>query len=332
MKNMHQHQSEQTMNRTGGRRLLLLIMAAVLLASLLASCGKKEAVKQVGILQLVQHESLDAAREGFIAALAKAGYEDGKNIKIDYQNASNDQANLKSMAERLVRDSDLVFAITTPAAQTVVNLEPKIPVVFAAVTDPVSAGLVDSLDKPGRAVTGASDMAPIDVQIELLLSLKPMDTIGLLYNAGEPNSVVQVEEAKMLLEAAGKTVVEMSAASTNDVSQVTQNLVAKVDGIYIPTDNTMASTATTIGEITKEAGIPSVCGSVEQVANGGTATVGINYTHNGEIAGEKAVEILKGKDASTIAVSLDSDVTLVVNKENAEAVGVDPDSIVVPAR
>jgi len=312
--------------RTAGSVLIVLL----LLFAVTACSGGKDDMTKIGILQLVQHESLDAAREGFINGLKEAGYEDGKNIKIDYQNASNNQADLKSMAERLVRDSDLIFAITTTAAQTVVNLEPKIPIVFAAVTDPVAAGLVESLEAPGRAVTGASDMAPIDQQIKLLLSIKPMDTVGLLYNAGEPNSVVQVEEAKRLLEAAGVDVVEMSAASTNDVAQVTQNLVARVDGIYVPTDNTMASTAVTIGEITTEAKIPAVHGSVEQVQNGGLATIGLNYTNNGEIAAAKAVEILKGKDASTIPVGIDTDVTLFVNREVAVAIGLDPDAIVIP--
>lgn len=317
-------------HHTGKLRIVALLLALLIASIAIASCKSDDKVPTIGILQLVQHESLDAAREGFIEGLKEAGYEDGKQIKINYQNASGDQANLKSMAERLVRESDLLLAITTPAAQTVVNLEPKIPVLFAAVTDPVGAGLVESMEKPGKNVTGASDMAPLDKQIELLLSVKPMQTIGLLYNSGEANSVVQIEEAKRLLEAAGKDIVEMAVTTTNDVAQITQNLVARVDGIYIPTDNMIASTAATVGEILKDAKIPSVHGSVEQVENGGLCTIGINYKHNGQLAAEKAVQILKGGKASEIPVSVDTDTTLVVNEDMAKALGIDPASIKLP--
>lgn len=289
-------------------------------------------VINIGILQLVQHGSLDAARIGFIEKLEEEGYVDGDNIKINYMNASGDQANLTSMSERLIRENDLVFAIATPAAQTLVNMEPSIPILFAAVTDPVDAGLVESLENPGREVTGASDLAPIDLQVKLLLSLAPMEKVGLLYNAGEPNSVVQIELAKQTLEEAGVEVVEMTAASTNDVAQATQNLVARVDGIFVPTDNTMATAAVTIGEICKEAKIPLVESSIEQVQAGGTATLGINYKNNGEIAGAMAAEILRGKAASSIPVSIDSETELVINDDVAIAIGLDPTTIEMPTK
>lgn len=289
-------------------------------------------VINIGILQLVQHDSLDAARIGFIEKLEEEGFVDGENIKITYMNASADQANLNSMSERLIRENDLVFAIATPAAQTLVNMEPSIPILFAAVTDPVDAGLVESLEKPGREVTGASDLAPIDLQVKLLLSLAPMEKVGLLYNAGEPNSVVQIELAKKTLEEAGVEIVEMTAATTNDVAQATQNLVARVDGIFVPTDNTMATAAVTIGEICKEAKIPLVESSIEQVLNGGTATLGINYKNNGEIAGAMAADILRGKAASSIPVSIDSKTELVINEEVAKAIGLDPAKIEMPTK
>ncbi|MDI9461362.1 MAG: ABC transporter substrate-binding protein [Saccharofermentanales bacterium] len=288
-------------------------------------------VIKIGILQLMAHESLDSACTGFLDRLAETGYRDGENISVIMQNAFGEQANLKSMAEKLLRECDLVLAITTPAAQTVVGLSPSIPVLFTAVTDPIDAGLVETLEQPGREVTGTSDQAPVDRQIDLLLSLKEMSHIGLIYNAAEPNSVLQAAEAEAQIEKAGKKVVAVTVASTNDVQQAMTTLVTKVDGIYIPTDNTMASTAAASGMIAQEAGIPIVAGSIDQTAVGGTATIGISYYDLGRQTADQALKILTGeKKASEIAVGFADNLELFVNQEYAVAIGIDPDSITIP--
>lgn len=288
-------------------------------------------VIKIGILQLIAHESLDSACTGFLDRLAETGYRDGENISVIMQNAFGEQANLKSMAEKLLRECDLVLAITTPAAQTVVGLSPSIPVLFTAVTDPIDAGLVETLEQPGREVTGTSDQAPVDRQIDLLLSLKEMSNIGLIYNAAEPNSVLQAAEAEAQIEKAGKKVVAVTVASTNDVQQAMTTLVTKVDGIYIPTDNTMASTAAASGMIAQEAGIPIVTGSIDQAEVGGIATIGISYYDLGRQTADQALKILTGeKKASEIAVGFADNLELFVNQEYAVAIGIDPNSITIP--
>lgn len=308
-----------------------VLVALSLVLGLTGCHSKKVNVTKIGILQLVQHDSLDDIREGFIAKLAAEGYVDGENIQIDYLNASNDQANLNSMSERLVRENDLVFAIATRAAQTVVNMKPDIPVIFGAVTDPVDAKLVEALDKPGEKVTGASDLAPIAQQIRLLLSLKPgIDKVGLLYNTSEPNSVVQINIAKATLAAAGVEAVEMTVTSTNEVPQMAQNLIARVDGVFVPTDNTVATAIVLIGEMCKEAKIPLVPAWIEEGDTGGVATVGIDYVSHGEICGEMAVQVLKGAAPSAMPVRVDNKATLVINEVVAEAIGIDPATITLP--
>jgi putative ABC transport system substrate-binding protein len=285
---------------------------------------------RIGILQLITHESLDAARQGFMDKLAEEGYEDGGKIVVDLQNAFGDQANLRSMGEKLVRESDLLLAISTPAAQTIVGLEPDIPVLFTAVTDPVDAGLVESIEAPGKDVTGTSDQAPVDQQIALLLSLKEMENVGLIYNAGEPNSVLQAKEAKDAIEKAGRDVVEITVASTNDVQQAMTTLVSKVDGIYMPTDNTLASTAVTSGQIARDAGVPIVAAAIEHAEVGGTATIGISYYDLGVRTAEQAIEIINGKKASEIAVEYAENLELYINEDYAKAIGLDPDAITIP--
>jgi len=287
----------------------------------------------VGILQVVQHESLDAAYKGFKEGLAEGGYTEEKNITFDYQNAQNNQDNLKSMSEKLVKEKpDLLLGIATPSAQSLANETQDIPIVITAVTDPVAAKLVKSEKEPGGNVTGTTDMVPIKKQIDLLLNIVPdAKTIGIMYNAGELNSKIQADLAEKELKEAGVAVKVLTANTTNDVQQVTTSLAKDVDGIYIPTDNTFASAATIVGEVAKETKTPIVAGSVEQVEQGGLATYGIDYEALGKQTGIMAAKILDG-DAkpSTTAIESANDLKLTVNKEMAEALGIDPDSIKLP--
>lgn len=289
--------------------------------------------KTVGILQLVEHGSLDAAYEGFKEGLAEGGYKEGENLTLEYQNAQNSQDNLKSMSEKLVKNSpDLLLGIATPAAVSLANETTDIPIVVTAVTDLVEAKLAESNEAPGRNITGTSDMVPIDKQIQLLLSIVPdAKTIGIMYNAGEANSKIQADLAEKALKDAGVDVKVLTANTTNDVQQVTTSLAKDVDGIYVPTDNTFASAAAVVGEVAKETKTPIVAGSVEQVEDGALATFGIDYKSLGKQTGELAAKILDGDEKpATTPVETANKLELVVNQKMATALGIDPESIVAP--
>lgn len=292
-----------------------------------------QTVKHVGVLQVVQHPSLDKAYEGFKKGLKEEGYVEGKNLKIDYQNAQNSQDNLKSMGEKLVNEkSDLILGIATPAAQSVANATQDIPTVVTAVTDLKAAKLVNSDAKPGRNVTGTTDMVSIDKQIKLLLSIVPKaKTIGVMYNAGEANSKIQADLAIKALKKAGVKVLVKTANTTNDVQQVTETLAGKVQGIYVPTDNTFASASSIIGKVVKEKKIPLVAGSTDQVKTGGLASIGIDYEKLGEQTGKMAAKILAGKaKPANMPVEKANELKLVVNHKMAKALGIDPKTIKAP--
>ena len=317
------------------------LMAGLSLAGLLLLGGcsnNKKAdnssnVKHVGVLQVVQHPSLDKAYKGFKKGLKEEGYVEGKNLKIDYQNAQNNQDNLKSMSEKLVNEkSDLMLGIATPAAQSLANASQDIPIVVTAVTDLKAAKLVKSDAKPGKNVTGTTDMVSIERQIKLLLSIVPnAKTIGIMYNAGESNSKIQADLATAVLKKAGVKVLIKTANSTNDVQQVTETLASKVDGIFVPTDNTFDSAADVVGKVVKEKKVPLVASSVDQVKTGGLASIGIDYELLGEQTGKMAAKILAGKaKPADMPVEKAHDMKLVVNKKMAKALGIDPKSIKAP--
>ena len=317
------------------------LMAGLSLAGLLLLGGcsnNKKAdnnsdVKHVGVLQVVQHPSLDKAYKGFKKGLKEEGYVEGKNLKIDYQNAQNNQDNLKSMSEKLVNEkSDLMLGIATPAAQSLANTSQDIPIVVTAVTDLKAAKLVKSDAKPGKNVTGTTDMVSIERQIKLLLSIVPQaKTIGIMYNAGESNSKIQADLATAALKKAGVKVLIKTANSTNDVQQVTETLASKVDGIFVPTDNTFDSAADVVGKVVKEKKVPLVASSVDQVKTGGLASIGIDYELLGEQTGKMAAKILAGKaKPADMPVEKAHDMKLVVNKKMAKALGIDPKSIKAP--
>ncbi|WP_167593962.1 ABC transporter substrate-binding protein [Carnobacterium divergens] len=318
------------------KKIAIASLTGLVALGLLAGCtggnSKSENKKEVkvGVLQYMEHNSLDQARKGFVAELKDAGYEEGKNMTLDYQNAQGDQSNLKSMSERLVKNkNDVILAIATPAAQSVVNETTTLPVLFTAVTDAVSAGLVTSNEKPGGNVTGTSDVVPIDEQTDLLLSIVPeAKTVGIIYNASEKNSEIQSKLAKKALEKSGVKVKEVTVSSTNDVQQVMTSLAKQVYGIYIPTDNTLAKTMSTVGEIAEAAKIPVIAGSTDMVEEGGLATYGINYEKLGRQTGKLAVKILKGEaKPEELSIETSKNLELVVNQKMAKALEIDPASI-----
>ncbi|MEG1863483.1 MAG: ABC transporter substrate-binding protein [Oscillospiraceae bacterium] len=311
------------------KKIIALTLTATLMVSLTA-CGTKEDDQpkeektKIGILQLLEHPAMDMAKEGFIKALEENGYAQGENLEIDFQNAQNDQSNLYTMSQRLVGDKNsLVLAIGTGAAQSLASLTKEMPIVITAVTDPVDAGVVTSLEIPGTNVTGTTDAAPIKEQIELLAQLtENCKKIGVLYTSSEDNSVLQARQAKEIINGLGYEYVEQTITSAGDVQQATQSLVDKCDGIYIPTDNTLAAAMALVGNIVKESKTPVVCGDTSMTLTGGLATLGLNYYNLGYQTGEIAMRILKGEDPSKIAVEAQKSYDYVVSKEMAQALDI----------
>ena len=324
------------MNATLTRRAVLKLLGGLSALSIvpagLSACtgggsgsqGQGGGSRKIGVLQLTEHPALDASNKGFVDALDEAGI----TYNIDQQNAQNDQSACQTIAHKLVNDgNDLILAIATPAAQAVAGATDEIPIIGTAITDFASAGLVQSNDKPGRNVTGSSDLTPVADQFDLLVKLLPQaKTVGVLYCTAESNSDVQVKLADQAAANHGLKLVRYSVSSSNEIQQVVESMVGKVDVVYTPTDNTIAAGMTTVTMITNDNKLPTICGEEGMVDNGGLATYGINYEELGKLAGQMAVKILKGesKPADMAIEHLDaSKCTLKTNEETAKKLGID---------
>ncbi|HEL1567576.1 TPA: ABC transporter substrate-binding protein [Streptococcus suis] len=316
------------------KKLATISVASMGLLTLAACSSSSEQassdVVKVGVLQYMEHESLTAAREGFVAELEANDYKEGEKLVLDYQNAQGDQANLQTISEQLTDGNDIVLAIATPSAQSLATVSTETPIVFTAVTDPLSADLVESIEKPGGLLTGTSDQAPIDKQVELLGQAVPdAKTVGILYTTSERNSEVQVEQAKELLEKAGYKVVVKGITSSNEVQDATTSLMKDVDALFIPTDNTVASTMTMIGELSVEHKVPVIGGSTDMVDEGGLLTYGTNYEALGRQTAKMAIKIIEGANVSETAVEYPETVSLHVNEEMAQKLGIDTSKLAV---
>ena len=281
----------------------------------------------IGVIQYVQHGSLDEAYQGFVDGLAEAGYVEGENLTLNFQNASGEVSNCQQICDVFANsDTDLVLAIATPAAQAAVNVfqETEVPVRFTAVTDAVGAGLVESNEAPGKNVTGTLDMPVIADQIAVIKDVLPdASKIAILYTSSEANSEIQAEEAKAAAEALGMEVVIQTSSSSNDIPQVISSVVGSVDAIYIPSDNGFASAMATVNSAAVENQIPVFCAVEAMIQEGGIATTAINYYELGKQTAVQAVRVLNGEAASEIAVETQKECALVVNKTFAESVGVE---------
>lgn len=279
----------------------------------------------IGILQLVEHEALDASREGFLDALAEAGYKEGENLSVDFQNAQNDQSNLKTMSQKFVNDKvDLILAIATPAAQSVATETTEIPVLGTAITDYVQAGLVENDEAPNTNVSGTSDRTPVEEQFELMTKILPeTKTVGIMYNSSEANSEIQANMAQAAAEKLGLKYELGTVTNTNDIPQALQSLLDKVDAFYVPTDNTFASAMPNVTAITNEANLPVIVGENGPCKNGGLATIGIDYYNLGYQTGKMAVEVLEGADISQMPIQYNEDNKIAVNLDTAKTLGIE---------
>lgn len=290
--------------------------------------GGAEQSFRIAISQYVEHPSLDATREGFIAALKDAGLEEGVNLTIDYNNAQADSTNNLSIAQKIAADkNDLVLAIATPSAQSVAQMVKDTPVLFAAVTDPLAAKLVDSMEAPSGNVTGASDTNPAAVQqlMDFIAEHFPdVKTVGIIINEGETNAVVMAENAEQQLAKHGIQAVRAAVANTSEVKQAAESLVGRADAFFITLDNTVVSGVDAIIQVANENDIPFFSSDRDTVERGAFATVGFKYFDHGYQAGQMAVEILKnGKKPSELAVTLPDKLDFILNLKAAAEQGID---------
>jgi len=312
----------------------IAVVGLALIVLVLGACSNNETASgeeptNIGILLSAEHSALTSAQDGFIEELADNGYVDGENVNINILNSQGSSGNLHDMATQLANENDLLLGISTSAAQSLATVAEDMPVLFTATTDPEGAGLVESMEAPGGNITGTSDMVPFEEQIELLISIKPeAERIGLIFNSSEPNSQVQADLAAQTIEESGREPVTMTVTNTNDVQQVATSLMNEVDSLYIPTDNTLSSAATTVGDLAIDNQIPIVAGSIDHTEEGGLATYGIDYTSLGRQTGQMALDILEN-DANPADMSVETaaELELFVNEDMADALGIDPASI-----
>lgn len=317
-----------------GKRKLAMLLSTVLVGGILAGCGKSatdsnngssaSAVKNIGIVQLVQHDALDASNKGFVDGLNEKGFEDGKNIKIEQQNAQGEQANAQTISKQFAdAKKDLIFAIATPAVQAAYNSTKDIPIIFTAVTDPVKAEVAKDWKSSGTNVTGTSDKVPVDKQIELLKQLLPnAKTVGVIYNTSETNSVIQVDELKAAAQKQGLAVKEVGVTNVNEINQNLASALGQIDVLYTPTDNTVASGYALVGKLCLDKNIPIIGAEEAVVTKGGLASIGIDYYQLGKEAGYKAAEVLGGKKPSEVEISTLSKMSFTINTDVAKKLNI----------
>lgn len=291
--------------------------------------------KTVAMTAIVEHPALDAVREGVIQELEAQGYSQGKNLTVNFQSAQGNTATAGQIAKQFVADApDVIVAIATPSAQSVVAATSDIPVVFSAVTDPVEAKLVNSLAGSATNVTGASDVLPYTPQIELMRQIIPsLKNVGYVYSPGEVNSTVVLEDLKTEFAPLGINVIEAPAQRSTDIAMAARGLAGKVDMIYTSTDNNVVSAYESLYQAATESKIPLIASDTGSVARGATAALGVNYHDLGVETGKIVARILKGEKAGDIPVYVPSSLDLYVSPKHAQEQGIElPQAVIDRAK
>ncbi|QIL73165.1 ABC transporter substrate-binding protein [Diaphorobacter sp. HDW4B] len=298
--------------------------ALALAMASLSSVAVADTTKSVAVTAIVEHPALDAIRDGVKESLKAAGYEEGKNLKWQYQSAQGNTGTAAQIARKFVGDKpDAIVAIATPSAQAVVAATKDVPVVFSAVTDPVAAKLVKNWDASKTNVTGVSDLLKLEPQIDLIKKVVPgAKKVGMVYNPGEANSVVVVKQLKDLLAKNGMQLVEASAPRSVDVGTAARSLVGKVDVIYTNTDNNVVSAYESLVKVGQDAKLPLIASDTDSVKRGAIAALGVNYKDLGLQTGAMVVRLLKGEKPGTIKPEVSNKTELYVNPAAAEKQGV----------
>jgi putative tryptophan/tyrosine transport system substrate-binding protein len=308
-----------------GVRRALLAASALLVSVVVMSQSARAQNVLIEITAIVEHPALDATRQGVIDALEAAGYKQGQNLKVVYENAQGNTSTAVQIARKFVGDKpDVIVPISTASSQAVAAATKDIPIIFATVTDPIGAKLVASWEKPGGNITGVVDAPPLDKHIALMKQITPnAKRIGVPYNPGESNSISQIKELKPKFEAAGLTMVEVTGSKSSDVLAAAQSLVGKVDAIFVPNDNTFVSALESVLKVGIDNKIPVYAGDTDSVKRGAIATVGFNYIDVGKQAGQMVLKVLKGEKPAEIPVEGVKGSDLYVNPTSAAKMGVE---------
>jgi putative ABC transport system substrate-binding protein len=297
----------------------ILLFVNILSLSGCSSQNSKEMIT-IGISQIIENPVLDLARDGFIDALKEKGYEDGKNIKIDTQYAQGNAALTTTIAQNFVsQNKDLILAISTPSAQSALQSTKEIPILFTAVTDPVSAGLVKNMDSPEGNISGTTDLVPIEKQFELGKAIFPnAQKVGIPYNTSEVNSQVQVELAKEFLNRKGIEVVEIPVTNSSEIEPALSGKIKYIDFLLLPSDNLIASSIPIITKVAIDNKVGIIGVDEPMVKSGALACEGINYYKLGYETGLMAVEIIEGKEIKDIPITGMKETELTINKDIAD--------------
>lgn len=297
---------------------IYLFLAATLFINIKPAAQKSKEVR-VGVLTLMRHPALDEIYRGYKAGLAKSGYK----VKIDYQNANNDQSNLKTMAEKLVNSQgQVLFGITTPSSQALANATKKKPIVLGAVTDPKGAGLVKNNKRPGGNITGVSDRAPIKQQLKLIQRFLPrLKTLGIIYTSSDSSAVSGYKQIVSYCKQMGINYKAYSISNSNDLNQVSQQMLTQVDAVIVPTDNTIAGAMQTLVKNANAAKKPVFPAAGTMVKDGGLATYSVDQYQLGLIGAKMTVQILQGKKPGKMAIRYVEHGTPYLNLKEAKKLG-----------
>lgn len=309
----------------------LLATAILSATAVLSSAGALANTATVAVSQIVEHPALDATRQGLLDGLKAKGYEQGKNLDFDYKTAQGNPAIAVQIARQFVGESpDVLVGIATPSAQALVSATRSIPVVFTAVTDPVGAKLVKTMEQPGQNVTGLSDLSPVTQHVELIQEILPeVKSIGVVFNPGEANAVTLVELLKVSAAQKGIEVVEATALKSADVQSATQAIAAKSDIIYAPTDNTVASAIEGMIVAANQSKTPVFGGATSYVEKGAIAGLGFDYYQVGVQTADYVAAILDGQEPGKLDVKVATGSDLVINQDAASKLGIQIPSSVV---
>ncbi len=306
---------------------IIAVMLAIIMLLAFAGCGEtqneKNYVLKIGIIQYMSHPSLDNCYNGVISALESSGIQ----YTVDYQIGSGNSADsdCTNFAKNMVAANyDMIIAIATPAAKSAFAAtdDTEIPVIFCAVSDPVAAGLVESMDAPGYLCTGTSDVLDLEAQVALIKAMQPeVKSIGILYTSSEDNSITNLKNFKAICDKEGIEVVATAVQGASDIPSAAEELASKVDCINNFTDNNVVNNLSVVLTAADKYGIQVYGSEEEQVINGCLASVSIDYVALGRVTGEMAVSVLKGEDASTMAVKTITEATPVINSSVLKKLG-----------
>ncbi|WP_375646913.1 ABC transporter substrate-binding protein [Bartonella sp. CR84HXZ] len=302
-------------------KILGIIIAAVFMMN---SVAKADDQVKVAITQIMVHPAADTVRKGVEDVLAENGYKQGENFQLTFLSAQGNISTATQIARKFVGDKpDVIVAITTPSAQTMLAATKTIPIVFAAISDPIGAKIVSSLTKPGGNMTGSSDRIDVAESVKLLQEVKPdLKKLGYLYNASEANSVSTLKVLKNVAKKVGIEVIPSSAPKPSDVQAATRALIGKVDVIFIPADNTVLSVLEGAAKVTQEANVPVFTVDSNSIGRGPFMTQGVNFYDVGVEAGKLVVRILKGEKPGDIDVVQAASNDIRIDMKAAEKAGI----------